>query len=745
MRLLEIGGSGKGREILRLDRLGEELVVTPREQLQEKGGRSYFQEALALPQDEVYFSEINLNRDFGEISVPHLPTIRAAIKIGRLPGRQVMLIINADLRLLFAELEDLASPGSEIYLADEKGDFLMHPDEGATFASDLGHGVRFAAGEGNGELSEERLVSEGHWPGRDLVVRVALTDAAWRPQLEHSRWRGIWTTLVATMAGAGVALLIAWPFARRLGRLAKALRRFDGKEERDGVALVDAGRDEIGVAIERFQEMAAKVGGHVEELERARHDAEAAEAAKENFLAVMSHEIRTPMNAVVGLIRVLEENDPLARQQPIVKSLRSSSDNLMTLLNTALDYTRLQEGVMRYEAGDFDAAEVAREVMATLKPIAMGKNLALELEVPETLVVRGDAVRLRQVMNNLLNNAIKFTGAGFVKLSLGHDGSQLVGRVVDTGPGIREEDRERIFSPFFSRVAGADATAPGAGLGLSVSREMIVQQGGSLSLACPAAGGAEFLFGLPYPRSMERVRTPGRRKSAARKFQKELRVLYAEDTPSNQEVMRLTLEGTGVQLTCAGTAGEALECFGGEDFDLVMVDLQLPDLSGAELAREILKLSPECPVIAVTAQSSAKTDRQLRGAGIVEVILKPYPKEQILDVLDRFTSSDFSQALREIHPDDPARAGRLAGLLAREFREAAGELRQFVGVEGGGEEFKKSCAAIRHRLTTALARFPLQRVEAAFDFLQGTDKEVDPAGVREVLEALEDAADQLEN
>ena len=416
----------------------------------------------------------------------------------------------------------------------------------------------------------------------------------------------------------------------------------------------------------------------------------------------------------------------------------------MTLLNTALDYTRLQEGVIQYEVVDFDAAAVAREVMATLRPLAMARHLALKLEVPEALSVRGDPVRLRQVMNNLLSNAIKFTEAGFVKLSLKHEGSQLVGKVVDTGPGIVKEDRERIFTPFFTRVVGPDATAPGAGLGLSVSREMIVQQGGSLTLDCPDAGGAEFTFCLPYPGAADRARQSGQGKVASMKFTKELRVLYAEDTPSNQEVMRLTLAGAGVRLTCAGTAREALECFSAGSFDLVMVDLQLPDLSGADLAREILKLSPECPVIAVTAQSSAKSDAQLREAGIVEVILKPYRKEQVLGALARHVSGKLREALRVIHPGDGAKAGRLAGLMAREFCEAAGELRQFIGATERGGEVAESCASIRHRLTTALARFPFERVEVAFDNLEDGEGSMDTPRIQELIEALEEAGAQLE-
>ena len=739
MRLLQIGGPGEGREIVRLDRLdrlGEELVVTLPEQLQQKGARGYFQEALSLPDGEVYFSEVNLNRDFGEITLPQLPTIRAAIKIGATPGRRVMLIINADLRPLFAELQGLTSPAAEIYLADEKGDFLMHPDKGATFGTDLGHEIRFHPDEAGADLSEERQVATGHWPGRNLELKVVLPDGSWRPILEQSRWRGIWSTALASLAGAALALLIAWPFARRLGRLSKAIRRFDGTGDDPAAALVDPSRDEIGLAIERFREMAGKVSEHVEDLHRARHDAEEANAAKETFLAVMSHEIRTPMNAVVGLIRVLEANDPPAHQKPILDSLRSSSDNLMTLLNTALDFTRLHEGVIQYASEHFDAAAMGREVIATLKPLAMVKNLGLNLASPASLKVQGDPVRLRQVMNNLLNNAIKFTATGSVDFSLRHEGDQLVGTVADTGPGIREEDRARIFTPFFSRETGADATAPGAGLGLSVSRELIEQQGGSLTFESPLEGGAVFTFRLPYPESGGHVLENGLREPNLARISEGLRVLYVEDTPSNQEVMKLTLAGTGVQLTCANNAMSGLEKFTGGVFDLVMVDLQLPDLSGTELAARILSQSPGLPVIAVTAQSSAKTNEALLEVGIVEVILKPYTKDLVLSALARCVSSGLAEALHQIHPEDPVRAARLAGMMAREFREGAAELDRLSMRDASGE-IDEARRALRHRLTTALALFPLHRLERAFD-------NGGPDSLRALIVALEQAAVQLE-
>ncbi len=738
MRLLEVGGVNEGREIVRLNREGEDLVVASQNQLQEKGGRNYFGEALTVPKGEVYLSEINLNRDFGKLTVPRLPTVRTAIRIGNETRGEVMLIINVDLRFLFEELRKLASDEAEIYLGDEKDDYLMHVDEEVSFASDLGHGVHFDPKMGEGGVVAARNIEMGRWPKRRLFLRVALADESWRPVLAQSFSRGLWTTILASLGGAGLALVIAWFFARRLGRLTKALRRFDGKEEVKEAALVDSRRDEIGVAIARFEEMAGKVREHVEELHRAREEAVEAEAAKENFLAVMSHEIRTPMNAVVGLVSALESNDPSPCQGPILSSLRSSTNNLMTLLNTALDYTRLHEGAMRYEKRRLDVAELANEVVDELKPSAMSKGLSLELKVPGELWVVGDAVRLRQVLNNLLNNALKFTPKGFVKLEVRHERSQLVGEVRDSGPGIPKEDEEKIFTPFYSRVDEQESHEIGAGLGLSVSHEMLKQQGGSLSLDCPPEGGALFRFILPYPKSEER-REDGRTQQAAiPKFGKGKQILYVEDTRSNQEVMELTLAESGLEMTCVVTGAEALEMASKRDFDLLLVDLQLPDGSGIEWAREIKKTKPTVPVILVTAQASAKNQTLEEGGVISEVILKPYTKDAVLEVLEKYLSADFSEALRQVHPDNPEKAARLARCMVQEFREAAQTL-----LAENPSITAEVVAGIRHQFITALARFPMSEVELAFDRLNEADH-IRKADLLILAQALEGAAERVE-
>jgi signal transduction histidine kinase len=734
MRLLESSGENEGREILRLDRRGEDLRVTPAGQLQAKGGRDYFQEALKVPPGEVFLSEINLNREFGKITQPILPTIRAAIRIRVEQGEEVMLIINADVSLLFMELRRLASPEAEVFLGDEKGDFLMHPDHEAVFGTDLGHGVRFAQKREAEGLAVMRSLEAGKWPSRRLWLQVALRDEAWRPVLARARTRGWWITFSAGLGGALLALVIASFFARRLARLSRAMRRFDAR--RDGeVRVGDATRDEIGVAIERFEEMAVKVREQVGELHRAREEAEEAEAAKDHFLAVMSHEIRTPMNAIVGLVRALEANEPPKRQRPILSSLHSSTNNLMDLLNTALDYTRLHEGGVSFAEEAFDAAGVGREVVAVFRPSAMAKGLGLELELPSSLWVRGDAVRLRQVLNNLLSNALKFTEEGKVSLELCYENGSLIGRVVDSGPGVPETRCETIFEPFVSEGEGRGT---GAGLGLPVSRQLVEQQGGVLVLECPDGGGSVFRFELPYPRAEaeEAMAKPDRNPAAGWASGK--RILYVEDTLSNQEVMALTLAGSGVELVCVETAADGLARFRGEAFDLVMLDLQLPDGSGIELARKMAGAGTGTPLVLVTAQVTAATDKAVKDAGVREVLLKAFTREDLVKVLSGAWKSGFPEALARVHPNNAEKRTRLASLMAHELRQALLELQQ-----SPRDRLAEVVSKIRHRLTTALATFPLESVGSSLEAL--SHHPTNDEALQELIIALEQAARQLDH
>jgi len=759
MRLLAADGPAEGDELLRLDRKDGKLEVTPRDRLQSKAGRSYFRDAVAMASGEVYLSEINLNRDFGEITEPHIPTIRAAVKIAAQGQGAAMLIINADMRPVFDGVRMLTSPATSVRILDSAGNYLLHPDPSACFAVDLGAGLRpdqeypelgdaaadgerwLRDGEAGGELALATTIELSKPHVRPITALVSLRESAWYPELMRSRRRAIWSVALAALIGGGIAFLVSLPFTNRLRQLSSALREFDASKVRE--PLPDAGKDEIGMAVERFREMAIKIREQVASLQDSRDEAEAANASKEEFLAVMSHEIRTPMNAVVGLIRALEANHPPAHQAPILASLRSSSSNLMTLLNTALDYTRLREGVIEFSEEDFDAVRLVREVGQSFKPSAMGKQLELRMDLPQALPVRGDPVRFRQVVNNLVSNAVKFTTKGHVAIALRHEDGLLTCEVSDSGVGIAAHDQDRIFLPFASLQPDGTPPDPGAGLGLAVSKQLVEQQGGQLTLESEAAKGATFTVRLPYPKAsgaeLPEAASPGA------ELHRGMRILYVEDVPSNQQVMALTLAESGCQLVCASSGSEAiriLETADGQSFDLALLDLQLPDMAGNELAEILRRSHPQLPLVAVTAQASEATARRCREAGMREVVLKPYSAEALYAAIAAACQPEIAAGLETLHPGNPARSRALATTMARELQAAARELRAIDPQEEWGVAAHR-IRRVRHKLTTAVATFQLTRLGTALDQLAESGGH-DQSLVTEAVSRLEDAAAGLE-
>ena len=761
MRLLSDGEENAGQEMLRLDRMDGHLVVTPPDKLQSKAERAYFKEARKAPPGAVYLSDANLNRDFGGLSFPHIPTIRAAIKVGEKTNNPAMLVINADLRPLFNEIRGLASEGIEIRLYDDKDDYLLHPDQKATFASDLGHHIRpsteqsgwYAPPEGSkdqwvpggttkNELALGRHFHLGRWPERQFTLIVSLLEQSWLPDLRRSQYRGIWATVLATFAGAAVGVMISLPLTRQLRHLSSQLREFDATDNPEPMNLSDTGRDEVGIAVTRFREMAAKVREQVESLQAARDEAEEANATKEAFLAVMSHEIRTPMNAVVGLIRALEANHPPAHQRPILDSLKSSASNLMALLNTALDFTRLRDGSLQFISETFDAARLVREVGHSHKPSALAKQLHLEIHVPDSLYVEGDPVRLRQIVNNLVNNALKFTKDGFVRIDLAHKRDRLVMSVTDSGPGIEIDNQASVFTPFVTaHNPDADQAETGAGLGLPVSKELAEKQGGELTLDSKPGSGCRFTLKLPYPLKTPRPETLADKDGGVKaSVPTGLRILYVEDVASNRQVMELTLKDTDIDLHFAETGKAALNKLRNTAFDLVLLDLQLPDMSGDVLARRILETHSEVPILAVTAQSSARTDQRLRDAGIRAVAIKPFSAVEILSLLSTHSRHPFARALESLHPDHPERSRQLAATMADELRNTSQTL-----VHLKNQPFDQHSIRVikeeSHKLKTAVSLFHLDQLERA---LAALCRKPDQQQLNKAVSELEQSANALD-
>jgi signal transduction histidine kinase/CheY-like chemotaxis protein len=380
-------------------------------------------------------------------------------------------------------------------------------------------------------------------------------------------------------------------------------------------------------------------GETLRDLEEARDRAEAANVAKSQFLANMSHEIRTPLNGVLGMAQVLAKSRLAAADHEKVQVIRASGETLLSLLNDLLDLSKIEAGRMEVDAHEFDLEAAVTGATRAFATLAAQKDVSFHVEVrPEACGVwRGDGGKIRQVVANLTSNAVKFTVAGEVRVSVRRTGTGIACTVADSGAGIARDRLEGLFQRFSQVDPSTTRRYGGTGLGLAISRELVELMGGRVSVTSVEGRGSAFTFELP----LEWV-GPAEAAEAADEADAQLpaiRVLAAEDNKTNQLLLTAMLAPLGVEVRLTGDGSEAVAAFASERFDLVLMDVQMPVMNGVDATLAIRALEAErglapTPILALSANVMRHQIDDYLAAGMNGFVAKPIEMAALIGAIE---------------------------------------------------------------------------------------------------------------
>jgi len=455
---------------------------------------------------------------------------------------------------------------------------------------------------------------------------------------------------------SGIALFVAQSLSRRvtapIERLSKAMAQVASSGEFRPIDANVADDDVFMRLITSFNDLLTQIDANhqelcetLEDLMEARDAANAANIAKSQFLANMSHEIRTPLNGVLAMAEVMDRSELSGVQRERLGVVRQSGEQLLAVLNDVLDLSKIEAGKLELVEQDFDLERLANSVFDGFGALAAEKGLRFEVEVAPAArgAWRGDADRLRQIVANLVSNAVKFTAAGAVTARFETaDAGGLRLSVTDTGIGIAGDKILTLFEKFTQADSSTTRQYGGTGLGLAICRELAQLMGGQVSVLSQEGEGSTFIVELPFARgsglAAAEAPAPAPDVQSGR-----VRVLAAEDNMVNQKVLKAIVEPMDVELTLVGDGRAAVDAWRTGAFEVILMDIQMPVMDGITAAKtiraaELMERRPRTPILALTANALVHQVEEYLAAGMDGHVAKPIEISKLYDAMNRALS-----------------------------------------------------------------------------------------------------------